>query len=47
MRPLAVTTLGLAEAGNKLGGREFELIQLDSEADPAKAAANTNKHSTI
>lgn len=35
--------LGLAEAGNKLGGREFELIQLDSEADPAKAAANTNK----
>lgn len=35
--------LGLAEAGNKLGDREFELIQLDSEADPAKAAANTNK----
>jgi branched-chain amino acid transport system substrate-binding protein len=35
--------LGFAEAGNKLGGREFELIQLDSEADPAKAAANTNK----
>lgn len=35
--------LGFAEAGNKLGGREFELVQLDSEADPAKAAANTNK----
>ncbi|MDO8877938.1 MAG: ABC transporter substrate-binding protein [Pseudolabrys sp.] len=35
--------LGLAEAGNRLGGREFELVQLDSEADPAKAAANTNK----
>jgi len=35
--------LGLAEAGNKLGGREFELVQVDSEADPAKAAANTNK----
>ncbi len=35
--------LGFAEAGNKMGGREFELIQLDSEADPAKAAANTNK----
>ena len=35
--------LGFAEAGNKLGGREFELVQVDSEADPAKAAANTNK----
>ena len=35
--------LGFAEAGNKLGGREFELVQLDSEADPAKAAANANK----
>lgn len=35
--------LGLAEAGNRLGGRECELVQLDSEADPAKAAANTNK----
>ena len=35
--------LGFAEAGNKLGGREFEIIQVDSEADPAKAAANTNK----
>lgn len=35
--------LGFAEAGNKLGGREFELVQLDSEADPAKAAANTSK----
>jgi branched-chain amino acid transport system substrate-binding protein len=35
--------LGFAEAGNKLGGRDFDLVQLDSEADPAKAAANTNK----
>lgn len=35
--------LRFAEVGNKLGGREFELVQLDSEADPAKAAANTNK----
>lgn len=35
--------LGFAEAGDKLGGRKFELVQLDSEADPAKAAANTNK----
>lgn len=35
--------LGFAEAGNKLGGREFEIVQVDSEADPAKAAANTNK----
>jgi len=35
--------LGFAEAGNRLGGREFEIIQVDSEADPAKAAANTNK----
>jgi branched-chain amino acid transport system substrate-binding protein len=35
--------LGFAAAGNKLGGREVELVQVDSEADPAKAPANTNK----
>jgi branched-chain amino acid transport system substrate-binding protein len=35
--------LGFAAAGNKLGGREIELVQVDSEADPAKATANTNK----
>jgi len=35
--------LAFASAGNKLGGREVELVQVDSEADPAKAASNTNK----
>ena len=35
--------LGFAAANNKLGGRDIELIQVDSEADPAKAPANTNK----
>ena len=35
--------LGFAAAGNKLGGRDIELVQVDSEADPAKAPANTNK----
>jgi len=35
--------LGFAAAGNKLGGRDIELVQLDSEADPAKAPANTSK----
>ncbi|MCL4802563.1 MAG: ABC transporter substrate-binding protein, partial [Burkholderiales bacterium] len=35
--------LAFAAAGNKLGGREIELVQVDSEADPAKAPANTNK----
>ena len=35
--------LALAAAGNKLGGRDIELVQVDSEADPAKAPANTNK----
>jgi branched-chain amino acid transport system substrate-binding protein len=35
--------LGFAAVGNKLGGREIELVQVDSEADPAKATANTNK----
>lgn len=35
--------LRLAEAGNKLGGRPVEIVQLDSEADPAKAPANTVK----
>jgi len=35
--------LGFAAAGNKLGGRDVELVQVDSEADPAKAPANTSK----
>lgn len=35
--------LRLQEAGGRLGGREVEIIQLDSEANPAKAPANTNK----
>ena len=35
--------LAFAAAGNKLGGRDIELVQVDSEADPAKAPANTNK----
>jgi branched-chain amino acid transport system substrate-binding protein len=35
--------LAFAAVGNKLGGREIELVQVDSEADPAKATANTNK----
>ncbi len=35
--------LAIAEGGGKLGGREVDFIQLDSEADPAKAPANTNK----
>src|SRR5262245_18061614 len=35
--------LGFAAVGNKLGGREVELVQVDSEADPAKASANIKK----
>jgi len=35
--------LRLSEAGNKLGGRAVEIVQLDSEADPAKAPANATK----
>jgi branched-chain amino acid transport system substrate-binding protein len=35
--------LAFAEAGDKLGGRDVELVSVDSEADPAKAPANTNK----
>ncbi len=35
--------LAVSEAGNKLGGREFDIVQLDDESDPAKAAANANK----
>jgi branched-chain amino acid transport system substrate-binding protein len=35
--------LRLAEAGDKLGGRPVEIVQLDDEADPAKAPANTTK----
>ena len=33
----------LSEAGDKLGGRPIEIVQLDDESDPAKASANTNK----
>jgi branched-chain amino acid transport system substrate-binding protein len=35
--------LALRERGDKLGGRDFELIIVDSEADPAKAVDNTNR----
>src|SRR5262245_15669757 len=35
--------LAFAAAGDKLGGRDIALVQVDSEADPAKAPANTNK----
>jgi branched-chain amino acid transport system substrate-binding protein len=35
--------LRLAEAGNKLGGREIEFIDVDSEANPAKAPELTNR----
>jgi branched-chain amino acid transport system substrate-binding protein len=35
--------LAISQAGGKLGGREIEYIAVDSEADPAKATANTNK----
>jgi branched-chain amino acid transport system substrate-binding protein len=35
--------LAFAASGNKLGGRDIEVVALDSEADPAKAPANTNK----
>ena len=33
----------LAEAGNKLGGRDIEYVRVDSEASPPKAVDNTNK----
>jgi branched-chain amino acid transport system substrate-binding protein len=35
--------LRVAEAGNKLGGREVDFIKLDSEANPAKAVDNATK----
>jgi branched-chain amino acid transport system substrate-binding protein len=35
--------LRLAEAGNKLGGREIEWVDVDSEANPAKAPELTNR----
>lgn len=35
--------LAIGEAGNKLGGRDVEYIQLDDESEPAKAANNANK----
>ncbi len=31
------------EAGGKLGGREIEYVQVDTEANPAKATDNTNR----
>jgi branched-chain amino acid transport system substrate-binding protein len=35
--------MAIEEAGGTLGGRPVEYVKLDSEADPAKAANNTNK----
>jgi branched-chain amino acid transport system substrate-binding protein len=35
--------LAIEEAGGTLGGRPVEYVKVDSEADPAKAASNTNK----
>jgi branched-chain amino acid transport system substrate-binding protein len=35
--------LAIEEAGGKLGGREIEIVKVDDESDPAKAAGNTNK----
>jgi branched-chain amino acid transport system substrate-binding protein len=35
--------MAIEEAGGTLGGRPVDYVKLDSEADPAKAANNTNK----
>jgi branched-chain amino acid transport system substrate-binding protein len=35
--------MAVEEAGGMLGGRPVEWVKVDSEADPAKAANNTNK----
>jgi len=35
--------MAIEEAGGMLGGRPVEYVKVDSEADPAKAANNTNK----
>ena len=35
--------MAIEEAGGTLGGRPVEYVKVDSEADPAKAANNTNK----
>ena len=35
--------LAVNEKGGKLGGREVQWVQVDSEADPAKAPQNTNR----
>lgn len=35
--------LALAEAGGKAGGREVDLVLLDDESDPSKAASNANR----
>lgn len=35
--------MAIEEAGGALGGRPVEYVKVDSEADPAKAANNTNK----
>ena len=40
---LAGLKLSLAQHGNKLGGREVEIVTLDDESDPARAPANATK----
>lgn len=35
--------LALAASGNKLGGREVEIVSLDDESDPARGPANASK----
>jgi branched-chain amino acid transport system substrate-binding protein len=35
--------LHVSEHGGRLGGREIEFVQVDSEANPAKATDNTNR----
>ncbi|MFT6582434.1 MAG: branched-chain amino acid transport system substrate-binding protein, partial [Alphaproteobacteria bacterium] len=39
----AAMKLAIAQAGGKLGGRDVDFVQLDSEAKPPKATENTNK----
>lgn len=39
----AAMKFAIAQAGGKLGGRDIEFVQLDSEAKPPKATENTNK----
>src|SRR5262245_28316216 len=35
--------LAFHEAGDKLGGREIEIIKVDDESEPSKAITNTTK----